>query len=91
MSVTLALDRSGGAKAKRGKFMSRQLSLRSFQQTVKSHANTINKASNVKVSLASFTGEECCASFLSQDLLLSKFSRLSFLRETFHLKMNLTL
>ncbi|CAM9827646.1 unnamed protein product, partial [Hapterophycus canaliculatus] len=40
----------GGGKAKGGKFLSRQLSLRSFQQTVKGHANTINKASNVKAS-----------------------------------------
>lgn len=38
----------GGAKSSKGKFSSRQLSLRSFQQTVKNHANTINKASNVK-------------------------------------------
>lgn len=38
----------GGSKSSKGKFSARQLSLRSFQQTVKNHANTINKASNVK-------------------------------------------
>ncbi|CAM9619559.1 unnamed protein product, partial [Ectocarpus fasciculatus] len=48
----------GGAKSSKGKFSSRQLSLRSFQQTVKKHANTINKASNVKVEPKTFFANE---------------------------------
>ncbi|CAM9389903.1 unnamed protein product [Laminaria digitata] len=51
--------RGGGSKTpKGGKFLARQLSLRSFQQTVKSHANTINKASNVKVEPKTFFANE---------------------------------
>ena len=46
--LLLLLLFSGGGSKKGGKFSARQLSLRSFQQTVKNHANTINKASNVK-------------------------------------------
>lgn len=49
VACLLAVRRGGGSKTpKGGKFLQRQLSLRSFQQTVKNHANTINKASNVK-------------------------------------------
>eukprot|EP00904_Undaria_pinnatifida_P006807 jgi/Undpi1/3256/HiC_scaffold_15.g06630.m1 len=48
----------GGKTPKGGKFLARQLSLRSFQQTVKNHANTINKASNVKVEPKTFFANE---------------------------------
>lgn len=47
--MLLGAHSGGGSKTpKGGKFLQRQLSLRSFQQTVKNHASTINKASNVK-------------------------------------------